>query len=154
MKLLFLFVGKTTEPYLREGIDEYVKRLSNYIGLTVEVVSSSSHKTMSKAIEEEGANILSKLKPGDLVVALDESGKSLSSRQLANTLQKWMLQSVNRVVFIIGGAFGISPTIKQRSDVILSLSAMTFTHQMVRLILAEQVYRAMTIIKNEGYHHD
>ena len=154
MKLLLLFIGKTTESYLKEGIEEYISRLSKYINVSAEVLPASDRKSKDKAIEEEGTSVLSRLKPGDFVVVLDERGKSLTSRQLAAAIQKWMLRSIGRVVIVTGGAYGISPAIMQRSQFIISLSPMTFTHQMVRLILAEQLYRAMTIIKNEGYHHD
>ena len=94
-----------------------------------------------------------KLLPGDFIVVLDESGSEVGSRQLAGMFQKWMVNGIGRVVFIIGGPFGISPALKQKANLILSVSKFTFTHQMVRLILVEQIYRAMTIIKNESYHH-
>lgn len=154
MKLLLIFVGKTTEDYLKEGIDVYHKRLANYISVTVNVISNSVLKEQNKAIAEEGEKIISKLLPGDFLVVLDENGTLGNSRQLAALFQKWMLQSIGRVVFVIGGPFGISPSLKLRANFSLSLSKLTFTHQMVRLILTEQIYRAMTIIKNENYHHD
>ena len=103
---------------------------------------------------EEEKNILSKLRPADFIVVLDENGVEAGSRQLAGKMQKWMELGKSRIVFVVGGAYGISPSLKKRSDYLLSLSKLTFTHQMVRLILAEQLYRAMTIIKNEKYHHD
>jgi 23S rRNA (pseudouridine1915-N3)-methyltransferase len=154
MKLLFIFVGKTSEAYLREGIELYSKRISNYISASITVIPASSEKKEGRIIDQESINILSKLLPGDYVVLLDEKGSEIDSRALAKRFEKWMLQSVNRVVFITGGAYGVSSEIKKRADMILSLSRLTFTHQMVRLFLLEQVYRAMTIIRNEGYHHD
>ena len=153
MKILLLLVGKTSEVYLKEGIEVYLKRLTNYISLSQGVLALSSAKDKRIAIEEESKSIQSKLLPGDFIVVLDESGSEVGSRQLAGMFQKWMVNGIGRVVFIIGGPFGISPALKQKANLILSVSKFTFTHQMVRLILVEQIYRAMTIIKNESYHH-
>ena len=153
MKILLLLVGKTSEVYLKEGIEVYLKRLTNYISLSQGVLALSPAKDKRIAIEEESKSIQSKLLPGDFIVVLDESGSEVGSRQLAGMFQKWMVNGIGRVVFIIGGPFGISPTLKQKANLILSVSKFTFTHQMVRLILVEQIYRAMTIIKNESYHH-
>jgi 23S rRNA (pseudouridine1915-N3)-methyltransferase len=154
MKLLLLFVGKTAEPYLKEGIDVYLKRLPNYISITSGIVPASASKEKKKSIEEESKSIQSKLLPGDFLIILDENGTHIGSRQLAGLFQKWMLQSIGRIVFVVGGPFGISNSLKERANYSLSVSKFTFTHQMVRLILVEQLYRAMTIIKNEAYHHD
>lgn len=153
MKILLLLVGKTSEAYLKEGIEVYLKRLTNYISLSQGVLALSPAKDKRIAIEEESKSIQSKLLPGDFIVVLDESGSEVGSRQLAGMFQKWMVNGIGRVVFIIGGPFGISPALKQKANLILSVSKFTFTHQMVRLILVEQIYRAMTIIKNESYHH-
>ena len=153
MKILLLLVGKTSEVYLKEGIEVYLKRLTNYISLSQGILALSSAKDKRIAIEEESKSIQSKLLPGDFIVVLDESGSEVGSRQLAGMFQKWMVNGIGRVVFIIGGPFGISPALKQKANLVLSVSKFTFTHQMVRLILVEQIYRAMTIIKNESYHH-
>ena len=153
MKILLLLVGKTSEVYLKEGIEVYLKRLTNYISLSQGVLALSPAKDKRIAVEEESKSIQSKLLPGDFIVVLDESGSEVGSRQLAGMFQKWMVNGIGRVVFIIGGPFGISPALKQKANLILSVSKFTFTHQMVRLILVEQIYRAMTIIKNESYHH-
>ena len=153
MKILLLLVGKTSEAYLKEGIEVYLKRLTNYISLSQGVLALSPAKDKRIAIEEESKSIQSKLLPGDFIVVLDEIGSEVGSRQLAGMFQKWMVNGIGRVVFIIGGPFGISPALKQKANLILSVSKFTFTHQMVRLILVEQIYRAMTIIKNESYHH-
>ena len=154
MKILLILTGKTTESYLKEGIDIYLKRLSNYVSVSLNVISTSSIKDRRKAIEEESRNIKTKLIPGDFIVVLDEKGKEIGSRQLSALIEKWMVQGIGRVVFIIGGPFGISSELKENSNYLLSVSQFTFTHQMVRLILVEQLYRAMTIVKNESYHHD
>ena len=154
MKILLLLVGKTSEIYLKEGIEVYLKRLTNYLSLSQVVLALSFAKDKRIAIEEESKTIQSKLLPGDFIIVLDENGSEVSSRQFAVMFQKWMVQGIGRVVFIIGGPFGISTDLKRKANLILSLSKFTFTHQMVRLILVEQIYRAMTIIKNESYHHD
>ena len=154
MKILLLLVGKTSEIYLKEGIEVYLKRLTNYLSLSQVVLALSFVKDKRIAIEEESKTIQSKLLPGDFIIVLDENGSEVSSRQFAVMFQKWMVQGIGRVVFIIGGPFGISTDLKRKANLILSLSKFTFTHQMVRLILVEQIYRAMTIIKNESYHHD
>ena len=154
MKILLLLVGKTSEIYLKEGIEVYLKRLTNYLSLSQVVLALSFAKDKRIAIEEESKTIQSKLLPGDFIIVLDENGSEVSSRQFAVMFQKWMVQGIGRVVFIIGGPFGISTDLKRKANLILSLSKFTFTHQMVRLVLVEQIYRAMTIIKNESYHHD
>ena len=154
MKIQLLLVGKTSEAYLKEGIDIYLKRLSNYIPVSVDVVLISSAKDSRKAIQEEGKNIQSKLSAGDFIIVLDEKGKEIGSKQFAVHFQKWMNQGIARIVFIIGGPFGISSELKEKANLILSVSKFTLTHQMVRLLLVEQIYRAMTILKNESYHHE
>ncbi len=154
MKLHLVFVGKTTEKYLLEGMDDFMTRLSRYATVTVDVVKASTIRDIRKAMEEEEKNILARLLPGDYLVILDEKGSEMTSRQLAGKVQKWMAEGKNRIVFIIGGAFGIAPSLKVKADYKLSLSLLTFTHQMIRLLLVEQLYRAMTILRNEKYHHD
>lgn len=154
MKILVLLVGKTTDAYLKEGIAIYIKRLTNYISISMEILPVSSAKDKKIAIEAECKSIQSKLLPGDFLIVLDESGTEVSSKRFAELFEKWMVQGIGRVVFVIGGPYGLSSALKQRSKFILSVSKFTFTHQMVRLILVEQIYRAMTIIRNEGYHHD
>jgi 23S rRNA (pseudouridine1915-N3)-methyltransferase len=154
MKFILIHVGKTTEDYLKEGISIYLKRLQHYVPVTEVIVQPSKEKDRSKSLAEEERAIVQKISPGDLLVVLDEKGKEISSVQLAGTIEKWMVQGKGRIVFITGGAFGISHDLKNKANMILSLSKLTFTHQMVRLILTEQLYRAMTITRNEGYHHE
>ena len=153
MKILLLYIGKTTESYLIDGIATYVRRLSNYIAVKEAVVPASVFKDKRRAQEEEENQIARQLLTGDFVVALDERGKQLSSTELAGQAEQWMSRSIKRVVFVVGGAYGFSKTFLENADFLLSLSKLTFTHQMVRLVLAEQLYRAMTIIRNEKYHH-
>ena len=154
MKILLLFVGKTTESYLKEGTEIYLRRLSNYISTFVEIVPPSKEKDLFKAIQDENKKIQSKLLPGDYLIVLDEGGTEIGSKKLAGLFQKWMVQGIGRVVLVTGGPYGLASELKQKADFMLSISKFTFTHQMIRLILVEQLYRAMTIIKNQNYHHD
>jgi 23S rRNA (pseudouridine1915-N3)-methyltransferase len=154
MKIEFIYIGKTTDSYLKEGIALYKKRLANYIGCEEITLNSSASKIREKVIAEESAIILSKIAPRDFVVLLDERGKEYTSRELAGFIQHCMNKGYNRLLMITGGAFGVSEELKAKADITLSASRFTFTHQMIRLIMMEQVYRAMTILKNESYHHD
>jgi len=154
MKILLFFVGKTNEAYLKEGVEIYLKRIPFYVPIEVKVFQPSALKDRSKAMEEEGKALNSKLLPGDVIVVLDENGKEITSRQFAGQFTKWMNQGVGRIVFITGGAFGTTEELRKKAGLVLSFSRFTLTHQMVRLILVEQIYRALTIIRNEGYHHD
>ncbi len=154
MKILVLMVGKTSEAYLKEGTGIFLKRLENYINVSTVIIPSSASNDKRKAVEEECKTLKLKLLPADFLVVLDEGGKEFTSRQLSELFSKWMVRGVGRVVFVIGGAYGLSKEFKERADLLLAVSKFTFTHQMVRLILFEQIYRAMTILKNENYHHD
>ena len=154
MKLEFIFIGKTTEAYLNEGIKTYLNRLVNYLPANVLTLPASTSKIRERIIDEESKLILSKILPRDFLVLLDENGKELTSRQLSAFIEKQMLAGTNRMLLITGGAYGVSEELKKKVHFLLSASKFTFTHQMIRLILTEQVYRAMTILRNESYHHD
>ena len=155
MKIELFYTGKTTEPFLKEGIDEYLKRLKHYVPVTEVIIEPSrfSKPDFKKAAEEESERMLKKIKPTDFVVLLDERGKSLGSEELSAVLQKHQSAGLGKMIFITGGAYGLGQAIKQRANLVLSFSKFTFTHQMIRLLLVEQIYRAMTILKNEKYHH-
>ena len=155
MKIELFYTGKTTEPFLKDGIDEYLKRLKHYVPVTEVIIEPSrfSKPDFKKAAEEESDRMLKKIKPADFVVLLDERGKSLSSEELSVVLGKHQSAGLGKMIFITGGAYGLGQSIKQRANLLLSFSKFTFTHQMIRLLLAEQIYRAMTILKNEKYHH-
>ncbi|QTN38768.1 23S rRNA (pseudouridine(1915)-N(3))-methyltransferase RlmH [Cryomorphaceae bacterium] len=155
MKWVLLQVGKTDAGWLREGVQQYEKRLPHYLPFEVITIPDVKRVRDEKdQKEQEGRAILDKLKPADFMVLLDERGKSWTSRQLAEFVQRKMNESTKRLVFVIGGPYGFSPDVYQRANMKLSLSAMTFSHQMVRLFAVEQMYRAMTILRNEPYHHD
>lgn len=148
-------VGKTNNGWVKEGISEYLNRLSNYIPFEVKDLEINSVKNKSKEslMMEEGKKILAAIKPGDYVVLLDEGGKLYNSEDFAVWVNKKFAGISNDLVFVIGGAYGFHDEVKVRSNEKLSMSPMTFTHQMIRLIFVEQLYRAMTILKNEPYHH-
>lgn len=150
-------IGKTTSPNLRSEIADYVKRMQHYVRFEyVEIPDVKISKGMSddQVREKEGGAIMKCIDEGAYVVLLDERGKSYSSVEFAEHLQKRFNSGGKSIVLIIGGPYGFSTQVKERSNEKLSLSAMTFSHQMVRLIAAEQLYRAMTILRNEPYHHD
>lgn len=156
MKIKLIAIGKTDEAYLIEGIDKYLKRLKHYIALEVVIigdVKAGSKPNAEKIKEEEGKLILQKIEQSDVVVLLDEGGRGFGSENFAHYLQKKMNSVAGNLVFVIGGPFGFSPDVYDRAQEKISLSEMTFSHQMVRLFFVEQLYRAFTIIKGEKYHH-
>ncbi|MBU1368858.1 MAG: 23S rRNA (pseudouridine(1915)-N(3))-methyltransferase RlmH [Bacteroidetes bacterium] len=157
MKILFLVIGKTDERYLEDGLKKYVERLKHYVGLEMKVIPDiKNRKALSEEAQQEAEAqlILAALQAGDSLVLLDENGKQFHSRAFAAYLEKQMIQSVKRLVFVVGGPYGFSEAVYRRSVLKISLSPMTFSHQLVRLIFAEQLYRAFTIIRGEPYHHD
>lgn len=157
MKTTLLIIGKTDAAYLQTGIGDYVGRLGHYIPF--EMVSLPDVKNVKNLTEEqqkvaEGKLLLQNLEVSDQVILLDEGGKQYSSREFAQFMVKMTNSGAKRLVFIIGGPYGFSAEVYKRANGKLSLSPMTFSHQMVRLIFVEQLYRAQTIIKGEPYHHD
>ncbi|MDD1684253.1 MAG: 23S rRNA (pseudouridine(1915)-N(3))-methyltransferase RlmH [Methanoregula sp.] len=158
MQIRVVAVGKVKEKYLQEGIAEYEKRLRPYVKLQLTDIPeekrplSASPATESAALEKEGQRILTATPEGTLVIALDIKGQSWTSEDMADAFRVWELAGKNQVVFIIGGDLGLSPAVLARSDLRLSLSKMTFTHPMARLLLLEQVYRACRINSGEPYH--
>jgi len=156
MKITFLWMGKTTERWLQEGIDKYVERLKHYISLTVEIVPIPKNlpkQDVAKQKEMEGDALLNRVSPTDEVYLLDERGVSYSSEGLADFLQKKTLANVKNLILVIGGPFGFSEKLYQRANGQISFSQLTFSHQMIRLLVCEQVYRAFTMIRGEAYHH-
>ena len=156
MKVKLIAIGKTDEKYLQEGITKYLDRLKHYISFELVLLNDVKMGTKPSVLvqkEKEGKLFLEKIQTNDFVVLLDEKGKTHSSLEFADYFQKRMNASLD-VVFLIGGPFGFSDEIYQRANDKISLSKMTFSHQMIRLFFAEQVYRAFTIIKGEKYHHE
>lgn len=156
MKIAFWSVGKTHENYVKQGVEEFTKRLGNYFPVQWTVIPPPKNAAALSEAElkkREGDAILGLLKEGDYLVALDERGKELTSEGLAAFLQQRANESTKQVVFLIGGAFGLDEAVLKAARFRWSLSTLTFPHQLVRLILAEQVYRACTILQHEKYHH-
>lgn len=156
MKLACWSVGKVHESYVKEGIDQFTNRLQHYFKTEWTLVPVPKSTGMLSEIDlrrKEADTILDWLEKDDYLVLLDEKGKSLSSEGLATFLQTRANESTKKIVFLIGGAFGVDEKVKKRAQFIWSLSSLVFPHQLVRLILAEQLYRAATIIRNEKYHH-
>ena len=142
---------------MKEGIDDYNKRLSFYIPFEMKVIPDIKNRSsLSEELqkEKEGLLILNQVSPGDYLILLDERGNEYSSVGFSRWIEKKMIAGTRQLIFVIGGPYGFSNTVYQRSDTKISMSKLTFSHQMVRLIFVEQIYRAMTIIKNEPYHHE
>jgi 23S rRNA (pseudouridine1915-N3)-methyltransferase len=157
MKITFITVGKTEDAYLKEGIDKYVKRLKHYTKLVIveiDELKNTKALTQEQQKAKEAELILKKISPLDHVVLLDEKGMELTSTQFAAFINKKNIGSIASMVFVVGGPYGFDQSVYTRANDKLSLSAMTFSHQMVRLFFVEQFYRAFTIIKGEPYHHD
>ncbi|MBQ8629371.1 MAG: 23S rRNA (pseudouridine(1915)-N(3))-methyltransferase RlmH [Prevotella sp.] len=156
MKTLLILVGKTTSKVFNTGINDYVERISHYMPfdiITIPELKNTKNITEEQQKEKEGELILKHIQPGDTLVLLDEHGKELRSIELANWLERKQ-QTCRRLVFVIGGPYGFSKEVYDKANEKISLSKMTFSHQMVRLIFTEQIYRACTIIKGEPYHHE
>ena len=157
MKTTLLVVGRTVEPYFVTAINEYVQRTRRYLSFDMEVIPELKNtKSISEEVqkEKEGELILKSVQPGDVVVLLDEGGKEMRSIEFANYMEKKMNSVNKRLVFIIGGPYGFAPKVYQAAQEKISLSKMTFSHQMIRLIFVEQLYRAFTILNNNPYHHE
>ena len=158
MQVHVIAVGKIKEKFLRDGILEYEKRMRPYVKLqTIEIYeekrpASTSPAVESAAKEKEGVRILAAIPEGSYVIVLDLQGQSWSSEELSGAFRRWELSGQNQLAFVIGGDLGLSPSVLARSDLSLSLSRMTFTHPMARLLLVEQVYRAFRILRGEPYH--
>lgn len=156
MNIKLIVVGKTDNKQLQTLIEDYTKRLGHYIRFSLELIPDIKNvKNLSEKQQKdkEGELILSKTSNSDVLILLDENGKQLDSVSFANYLQKHMNSGIKTLIFVVGGPYGFSETIYNRANGKLSLSKMTFSHQMVRLFFVEQLYRGFTILRNEPYHH-
>lgn len=155
MRITLVEIGKTTDSFIREGVDEFKKRIVRYVPFSIETIpdlKNTRNMTMKKVQNQEGKLILRRIKPADYVILLDERGDqhhSISFAKYLNTLEG----KVNHLLFVIGGAYGFSGEVYERADKQISLSMLTFSHQLVRVIFMEQLYRAFTILRGEPYHH-
>ncbi len=157
MKIVLITLGKTEDSYLITGIDKYVKRLKHYTRFSIiEIPELRNTKNLSEdqQKEKEAELVLSKIQNTDYLILLDERGKSFSSVEFAGMLEKLGVRGISSLVFVTGGPYGFSEQMYKRANETISLSKMTFSHQMVRLFFVEQIYRAFTILKGEPYHHE
>ena len=156
MKTRFLVVGKIDEEYLRLGINEYENRIKRYVPFETTIIpaiKSGSNWKSTEIRKREGEKLTGHIAATDVVIILDETGKEMNSVEFAGFLQQRFSSGVKNMIFITGGAFGIDESVRRKAHFCISLSRMTFSHQMVRLIFLEQFYRALTILNNESYHH-
>ncbi|MEN8138450.1 MAG: 23S rRNA (pseudouridine(1915)-N(3))-methyltransferase RlmH [Bacteroidota bacterium] len=157
MKIKLLVVGKTDDSRIQSLIDEYTNRLKHYISFEIDIIPDIKNVkklSVDQQKSKEGELILAKTSPSDRLILLDEKGKEFSSVDFSKYLQKHMNSGVKQVIFVIGGPYGFSKEVYNKAQGKISLSQMTFSHQMVRLFITEQVYRAFTILRNEPYHHE
>lgn len=157
MKIILLTIGKTDKSFVSEGFEMYAKRISHYIPFEYKAIPDlKKNKNLSQELQKnkEAELIFKELSPGDVVVLLDEKGREYGSVDFSAFLQKRMNAAVKQLVFVIGGPYGFGKEMINRADFKLSLSKMTFSHQLVRVLFAEQLYRAFTILNGEPYHHD
>ncbi len=157
MNITLLMVGNTSEAFVFDGYEVFMKRLKHYIKVKEVIIpdiKDRKHLNAEQIKEKEAVLILDKLASANYSVLLDEHGKEFSSVEFAGFLQKTMNAGTRELCFIIGGAYGVAESVKQKADLTVSLSRMTFTHQFIRLLFAEQLYRSMTILKNEPYHNE
>ena len=157
MNIELITIGKTKTHYVSEGIDEYLKRLKRYVPFEItEIADVKNAGRISKEEqkEAEGVQILNRLQPSDHIILLDERGKQYKSIEFADKLQNIMASGKKRLVMVVGGPYGFSKPVYERANELLSLSKMTFNHEMVRLFITEQIYRGMTILRGEPYHHE
>ncbi len=157
MKIKLVYVGKSKKGYLQGSLSDFYKRIQKYVSLeevVIQDVPNAKSLDSFKRNDLEGKSVLKRLKDSDIVVLLDEKGKGYDSRGFAKFIEDKMLYSRQDMAFVVGGAYGFSPEMYERADFKIKLSDMTFSHQLIRLIMAEQLYRAMTIIKGHPYHND
>ena len=157
MKITLAVIGKTEVGFVRQGIDEYVKRLQHYVSFNIQYIGDiKGTRNMSEEQQKvaEGRQLLATLEPSDYIVLLDEHGTERTSMDYSQWLQRRMASGCKRLVFVVGGPYGFSKEVYDRSNEMISLSKMTFPHELVRLIFVEQLYRAFTILRHEPYHHE
>lgn len=155
MRLTIVSVGKASEPFIQEGCAVYAQRIRRYAALNLIVVPEekiSSRGKQEYIVQQEGRRIQQKLRPGVFTVVVDEGGKSLSSQAFARSLETWSCSGLKEVAFILGGPYGLEESLKEKADFRLSLSSMTLTHGLARMLLLEQIYRAFTLLRGMPYH--
>jgi 23S rRNA (pseudouridine1915-N3)-methyltransferase len=157
MRTRLLLIGKTEEEFLKTGIREYEMRIKRYIPfeiIEIPALKNGANLTPAELNSRESLLLGKQFVPGDVIILLDEHGKEMTSKEFAVFLNKQFIAGNKNLVFVVGGPYGFDPDIKKKASFILSLSKMTFSHQMVRLFFTEQLYRGLTIIRGESYHHE
>lgn len=157
MNIKLLVIGKTDKSFVQEGCDEYFKRVKRYCKFEFKVIrdiKKSKNLNTKEQNKIEGEKILDEINTSDYLVLLDENGKEFNSRGFASFLNKSLVSGMKNLIFVVGGPYGFSDEVYKRANIKLSLSKMTYSHQIIRLIFAEQLYRAFSILNNEPYHHD
>lgn len=156
MKFELWCINKSSQSYVLDGITEFTKRIKHYLNFDIHfwAVKTNARLGMEQLKKKEAALLISKLKPGDHLILLDENGKEYRSKEFAQKLEKLKMSSNKRIIFIVGGGYGFDDELRAKSQHIMSLSKMTFPHDLVRVIFLEQLYRACTISKGEKYHHE
>jgi len=157
MKLVLLLTGKTDQTWIRDGVAEYGKRILKYARfeiVTLPDVKNPGNRSADRAMSKEAEKMLSVFRSDDHVVLLDEHGRSFSTIEMADWLRSTMTLPKKRLVFVVGGPWGFDPSVKARADQLISLSKLTFSHQVVRLLFAEQLYRVLSVIAGDPYHHE
>ena len=157
MEITVLSIGKVASRWIKDGVEIFEDRIGKYIkysSLTIPDVKISKALSKENIKEEEGKLIIQNVSPSDFVVLMDEKGQEFTSKEFAGWIQKQMNAARKRIVFVLGGPFGFSNAVYSRADYKIALSKMTFTHEMAKLILSEQIYRGLTILKGEPYHHE
>jgi len=157
MKIVLLVLGKSTKKYVINGCAEFEKRIHKYVTYemkTIPDIKNAGKLRPPQLKEFEAELILRQIQTGDKMILLDEKGKEMTSMAFADFLQKQMLVSIKRLVFVVGGAYGFAPSVYQKADMLLSLSQMTFSHQLIRLLFAEQLYRGLNILHGDPYHNE
>jgi len=156
VKIEAWFIGKTSPAYLQIGLDDFTGRIKKYVPFETVIIpdikDAGSYAAKDRLLKE-GEKVLQKLTPQDYLILLDEGGKEFSSVQFSQFIEKELNKSYKKLIFLVGGSFGFSPELQQRENLKISLSKMTFSHQMVRLFFLEQIYRGFTILNNEPYHN-
>lgn len=153
MKCRVIWLGKTRDPWIKAGVSEYATRIGRYLPLALDELKDEKDATQEEGRRREGERLLKQIPPQAVLIVLDERGEQLDSRQFADFIGRQRDSGAAELAFAIGGSYGFSDDVRKRAGKVLALSAMTFTHQMVRPFLLEQIYRAMTILNNEPYHH-
>ncbi len=154
LKISIYSVGKTNDTYIKEGVDQFTKRIGHYYPIDWQLITPSKLSDPTQIKKAEATSILKAMSATDVLILLDEKGKMLSSPGLANLIQQKANQSAQKIIFLIGGAYGVDESIQKRANFTWSISELVFPHMLVRLILAEQIYRACSILANEKYHHE